>query len=104
MNGSLTAWEHLEKLLWKDVLIVIAILFVARLLVLLVQRILRDAAQRVSPHRRLAVLRIVPIARLAVRFAVVALIVPILVEPTFRNIITLAAGIGLALAYTLKDY
>jgi len=104
MNGSLTAWEHLEKLLWKDVFVVIAILLAARLLVLLMQRILHDVAQRVAPHRRLTVMRMVPIVRLLIRFAAVAFIVPILVEPTFRNIITLAAGIGLALAYTLKDY
>ncbi len=104
MNERLSAWEHLEKLVWKDVLLVIAILVATRLLALLVQWALRRAAQRVSPHHRLTLLRIVPIARLLIRLAAIVLIVPILVEPTFRNVITLAAGIALALAYTLKDY
>jgi hypothetical protein len=31
-------------------------------------------------------------------------IVPLLVEPTFRTILALSAGLGLALAYTLKGH
>ena len=104
MGKSLSAWEHLEQLVWKDVLLVIAILFATHLLVLFVQWVLRRAAERVSPHRRLTLLRIVPIARLLIRLVAIGLIVPILVEPTFRNVVTLIAAIGLALAYTLKDY
>ena len=104
MNNNLSAWQQVEKLVWTDVLFVIAALLVSQLVVLLVRRVLRDAAQRVSPHRRLTILRIVPLARVLIRFTAIVVIVPILVEPTFRNVITLAAGIGLALAYTLKDY
>lgn len=104
MNESLSAWQHLEKLVWKDVLLVIAILVVTRWVVLFVQWALRRAAERVPPRHRLTLLRIVPIARLLIRLAAIVLIVPILVEPTFRNVITLVAGIALALAYTLKDY
>jgi small-conductance mechanosensitive channel len=33
-----------------------------------------------------------------------AVMVQILIEPTFRNIVTLAASIGFSLAFTLKDY
>jgi len=32
------------------------------------------------------------------------LIVPILVEPTVPNVLSMSAGFGLALAFTLKDY
>src|SRR5438876_5562514 len=46
----------------------------------------------------------VPIARLLIRVAAMVVIVPLLVEPTFRNTLALTAGIALALAYTLKDY
>ena len=104
MNERLSAWGHLEKLVWEDVLLIIAILVATRLLVLLVQWTLRRAAQRVSPHHRLTILRIVPFVRLLIRLAAIVIIVPILVEPTFRNVMTLGAGIALALAYTLKDY
>jgi len=104
MNHSLSAWEHLEKLVWRDVLIVGAILLLTRLLVLAMQRQLRHAAEKARPHRRLTILRIVPIARLLIRAAAILIIVPLLVEPTLRNILALSAGLGLVLAYTLKDY
>ena len=104
MNGSLTAWGHLEKLVWRDVLIVAGVLVLARLLILVMQWALRHAAETVRPHRRLTILRIVPIARLLIRFAAIVAVVPLLVEPTVPNILALSAGFGLALAYTLKDY
>ncbi len=104
MNQSLGAWGHLEKLVWRDVLIVAAVLFLARLLILAMEWKLRHAAETAQPHRRLTILRIVPIARLLIRSAAILVIVPLLVEPTLRNILALSTGLGLALAYTLKDY
>src|SRR5712692_1683974 len=104
MNQSLSAWGHLEKLVWRDVLIVAAVLFLARLLILAMEWKLRRAAETAMPHRRLTILRIVPIARLLIRSAALFAIVPLLVEPTFRNILALSAGVALVLAYTLKDY
>ncbi len=104
MNQALSAWGHLEKLVWRDVLIVAAVLFVARLLTLAMEWKLRHAAETAMPHRRLTILRIVPIARLLIRSAALFAIVPLLVEPTFRNILALSAGLALVLAYTLKDY
>ena len=65
---------------------------------------LRQAAEKARPHRRLTILRIVPVARLLIRASAIVAIVPILVEPTVPNILALSAGFGLALAYTLKDY
>jgi len=49
-------------------------------------------------------LRAIPIARLLIHAAAVLVIVPVLVEPTVPNLLALGAGLGLALAYTLKDY
>ena len=45
-----------------------------------------------------------PIARLLIRAAAIIVVVPLLVEPTVPNILALSAGLGLALAYMLKDY
>jgi len=104
MTQTFSAWKHLEKLVWTDVLIIVAVLILTRLLVLAMQRTLRRAAETASPSRRLAILRIVPIARLVIRSAAIFTIVPLLIEPTFRNILALGAGFALALAYTLKDY
>ena len=104
MNYDLSVWGPLERLIWRDVLIIALVLFAAKLLILAMQWQLRQAAERVRPHRRLVILRIVPIARLLIRAAAIVAIVPILVEPTVPNILALSAGLGLALAYTLKDY
>jgi len=104
MNYGLSVWGPLEKLIWRDVLIIAAVLFLARLLILAMQWKLRRAAETAPAHRRLTILRIVPIARLLIRAAAVLVIVPLLVEPTVRNILALSTGLGLALAYTLKDY
>lgn len=104
MDQSLSGWEHLEKLVWRDVLIIVVVLILTRLLVLGMQWQLRRLAEKVRPHSRLTILRIVPIARLLIRAAAVVFIVPLLVEPTFRNILALGVGLGLVLAYTLKDY
>ena len=60
MNQSLSAWGHLEKLVWGDVLIIAAALFVARLLILAMEWTFRHAAETARPHRRLTILRIVP--------------------------------------------
>ena len=104
MNPSLSAWKHLEKLVWRDVLVIVAVLLLTRLLILAMQWQLRRTAEKLRPHWRLAILRIVPIARLLIRGAAILIIVPLLVEPTLRNILALSAGLGLVLAYTLKDY
>ena len=74
MNPSFGAWEQVEKLVWRDVLIIVAILLLTRLLVLAMQRQLRRAAEKAKPHRRLIILRFVPIARLLFRAAAILII------------------------------
>lgn len=104
MGDSLRAWRLVEKLLWQDVLLVLAVLILARLLVLFVRWALHQIAEKAPPHMRLTVLRLSPISRLLIDLGAIVVIVPILVEPTFQNVAVLIAGIGLALAFLLKDY
>src|SRR5260370_19494080 len=104
MNDSLSAWGHLEKLAWRDVLIIAAVLILARLLILAMRWTVRRMAANAQPHRRLIILRISPILRLLIRTPAVLVIVPMIVEPTVPNVLTLSVGLGLALAYTPKDY
>lgn len=53
---------------------------------------------------RLYHLDLTPILRLVVRIGAALAIVPILIEPAFRNVIALVASVGLALAFAYKDY
>ena len=94
----------IRKLFWQDVLLVVGVVVLARLLAFLIQRLILRFAEHVPPRLRLAVLRTLPIIRLLIGIGAVVVIVPILVEPTFRNLITLVASVGVALAFTLKDF
>ena len=104
MSEDLNAWGLLRRLTWEHVLLVLAVLLVARLASLAVQWALRHAAEKAPPRLRLAILRAVPITRLLLGLGAIVVAVPILVEPTLRNVVALFAGVGLALAFALKDY
>ena len=94
----------LRDLSWNDMLLVLVVLVTSSLLVGLVRRIVRWAAEGAPSHQRLLILRAAPIARLLIGLSSLAIIIPILVEPTFTDIVALLAAVGLALAFALKDY
>lgn len=102
--GSHGDWSVLRELLWHDVLLILGAFFLFRIAVFAAQRLLAGLAERVPARSRLFVLRTVPFAKILIGLAAASVIVPMLIEPTFRNLATLLAGVGLALAFTLKDY
>ncbi len=104
MREDLDGWGVFYKLTWEHVLLVLAVLLSARLLSSLVRWALRHAAEKAPPRLRLAILRLIPLTRLVLGVGAVVVAVPILVEPTLRNVVTLVASVGLALAFALKDY
>lgn len=104
MIPNLDISMFLRKLTWEHVVIILAVLIFARVLVILVRWVARQAAEKAPPRLRLTILRAPPILRLMIDLASVAVIVLILVEPTFQNIVALAAAVFLALAFALKDY
>ena len=104
MSEELDAWGLLRRLTWEHVLLVLAIFLAARLLSFAVRWALRYTAEKAPPRWRLSILRAMPIARLLIGAGAVVVAVPILVEPTFRNVAALVATVGLALAFALKDY
>ena len=104
MNESLNAWSILRKLSWQDAFLVLGVLVLARLITLAVQWFIHHLAEKVLPRLRLLILRVLPIIRLLIWISAIVTVVPILVEPTFQNVITLVASLGLALAFAFKDY
>jgi small-conductance mechanosensitive channel len=104
MNAAGHHLGFLRELTWSDVLLVLVVLVGSSVLVLAVRQIVRRAAESAPSHRRLLILRTAPIARLVIGLASITIIVPILVEPTFEDIVALVAAVGLALAFGLKDY
>ena len=104
MGQTPDAWSVLRKLLWKDALLVLGVIVLAQILASSVRRLVLYSAEKVPPRFRLSILRVIPLIRLLIGIGAIVVIVPMLVEPTFRNIVTLAASVGLTLAFTFKDY
>ncbi|MHB2026600.1 MAG: mechanosensitive ion channel family protein [Elusimicrobiota bacterium] len=104
MMGSRGEWNILRELLWHDVLLVFGVFFLSRIVIFVVQSLIAGLAERVPARNRLFILRTVPFAKILIGIATASIIVPMLIEPTFRNLATLLASVGLALAFTLKDY
>ena len=96
--------ELLKKATWNDVLPVAGILVLAWFLAVLVQWMIRHAAEKAPARFRLAILRGVPLARLSIGIGAIIVIVPVFVVPKFHNVATLVASISLALAFAFKDY
>jgi small-conductance mechanosensitive channel len=89
---------------WGRVLLVVIVLLGCGLLVQAVRRVVRAAAESAPSHRRLLILRIAPLTRLLIWVVGIAIVVPILVEPSFEDVVALVATVGLTLAFALKDY
>src|SRR5258708_11944435 len=84
--------------------LVVGIVVLAWLLASVVRWLLRRLAERAPLRLRLPILRLIPLLRLGVGIAALAVIVPILIEPTFQNVVAIVASVSLALAFVLKDY
>ncbi|MBI3292247.1 MAG: mechanosensitive ion channel [Elusimicrobia bacterium] len=104
MNQSVDTWNLLRPLSRWDVLTVWAVLFLAGCLAFIFRRIARRLAEKAPSRLRLSILRLIPITRFLIGLIAVVIIVPIVVEPTFQDIVALLVSIGLALAFALKDY
>jgi small-conductance mechanosensitive channel len=104
MNEATRDLDVLRQLTWSHVFLVSAVLIACGLLTRIVRWLVRRAAERAPSHRRLLILRLAPIARLLIALAGTAIIIPILVEPTFDDVVALIATVALALAFALKDY
>ena len=104
MNDSVNAWGILKKLSWEDVFLVLGALVLAWLAAAVIRWIIRHLAEKAPARLRLFILRLLPVSRLLIGVAAVVVIVPILIEPKFQNVIALVASVGVALAFAFKDY
>ena len=103
MSTDLATWGHLEKLTWTHVLLAVTVLAAAGLVSFLLRGLLRRIAESASPHLRLSILRAMPVVRLLIGMTALIVVVPIFVEPTFKNAVVVVASAGLALAFAFKD-
>ncbi len=64
----------------------------------------RNAAEKVPPRYRMAVLRAKPIIRLVISIITLAVVIQILIEPSFNNLIILFSSVALVVGFAFKDY
>ena len=103
MSTDVTATRILNRLEWLDVVLILALLLGGKLVSVSASWLIRRLAERAPGRWRLPILQLMPIARLLIMVAALMIIVPMLIQPTLQNVVTLMAGIGLALAFALKD-
>src|SRR5260221_2490497 len=104
MNEGIGNLEILRKLDSSDLLRVVAVLVWAWLVAAVLRWALRSIAEKVTPRLRLPILRVVPVVRLMIGIGAAAVIVSVIVRPSFQNVVALLASVSLAVAFALKDY
>lgn len=87
-----------------DFLQIFIIILVAWLSIRVVTRFLPWLADRLTSRLRLYILPSVPVLRLLILIMALVTIVPLIIQPTFQNLITFLGAAGIALGFALKDY
>jgi len=87
-----------------DFLKIFIIILVAWLSIRVVTRFLPWLADRVTGRLRLYILPSVPVLRLLILIMAIVAIVPLIIQPTFQNLVAFLGAAGLALGFALKDY
>ena len=104
MNDPATAWGIVRTLSWEDALRVTGVLVAAWLVAAMLRWAIRHLAEKAPARLRLMTLRFLPLSRLAIGIGAAVVIVPILIEPKFQNVIGLVISLGVALAFAFKEY
>ena len=101
-NGELA--KLFRDLTQIDLVKIIVIVVAAWLLGKAVERLLPWIAERVTGRLRVYILPSVPVLRLLILIIAVASIIPLVIEPTFQNLVAILGAAGLAIGFALKDY
>lgn len=80
------------------------IVAVAIALTMISQWTLPRLAERFTGKTRLYLFAAVPVFRLVIIVVSILLIIPVLIQPTFRNLVAVFGALGLALGFAFKDY
>lgn len=102
--GDFGIKDALSSITSEALLEALAVIVAASLLILMVQKAVPVLAAKLSGKPRLYLLASVPLFRLLVIVLTIIVVVPILVEPSFENMIAIFGALGLALGFAFKDY
>jgi small conductance mechanosensitive channel len=99
-----SSFALLRHLTWPDVITVFAVLALAGLIVVITRWTTGNVAENLPPRLRMFVLRAKPIIRLLISIITLAIIVPIVIEPNFNNLIILFSSVALLVGFAFEDY
>src|SRR5690554_7635878 len=102
--GDFGLKDALSSITSTAILEAIAVVVAASLLILVIQKLVPAVASKLSGKPRLYLLALVPLLRLLIIILTIVMVVPILVEPSFENMLAIFGALGLALGFAIKDY
>jgi len=96
--------EVLSLVTGQAVVEALAVVTAAAVLIVLIQKLVPALAGKLAGKPRLYLLASVPLLRLLIIILTLVVVVPILVEPSFENMVAVFGALGLVLGFALKDY
>lgn len=102
--GDLDLGKAFSGITMDALLEALFLVVLASVVIMLVQNLVPRVAQKLGGKARLYLLASVPLVRLLVIVVTIVLVVPILVEPSFENMIAIFGALALALGFAFKDY
>ncbi|AJY49862.1 MULTISPECIES: mechanosensitive ion channel domain-containing protein [Halomonadaceae] len=89
----------------SQTLITLGVVLLATIVLIIVsQRGLNWIGNRMHGQVRFRIFALVPMTRLLILMTALAIIVPTIIEPSLRNMVTVMGALGLAIGFAMKDY
>lgn len=104
MMEDLGIREAMATITGQALLHALGVIIVASLVMLVIQRVFPRIAEKLGGKPRLYLLASVPLLRLLIILATIVVVVPILVKPSFENMVAIFGALALALGFAFKDY
>lgn len=105
MNDTKAIIDKIVRDLEQISFVHIALIIIgAWLLIKIIDWIFPWLAEKVSGRLRLYILPTVPVLRLFILFIAVTLIAPLVIKPTFQNLVLILGTLGLAIGFAFKEY
>ena len=102
--GDLGIQEAFSAITYKALLEALVVVLAATALTIAIQKLLPKIAGKLGGKPRFYILASVPLLRLIIIVGTIIVVVPILVEPSFENMVAIFGALGLALGFAFKDY
>ncbi len=95
--------EAFASITGQALLKAVLVVLIASLIVLAIQKMLPRVAEKLGGKPRLYLLASVPLLRLLIILSTIVVVVPILVEPSFENMVAIFGALALALGLRWMD-